>query len=221
QKNALQDLDQAYKNFFNGDTGYPTERKRKDKQSFRIEAWDPLTGAGNRRALDETLKDRVGSSASEQAISIIMIDIDFFKQVNDEHGHAAGDRVLQTVAQSIVSNIRATDRLYRVGGEEFLVLAEGANIRHAQQLGEKLREEVAALRINVRAQHTAHLEVTISLGVAERMPSETADQWIKRADTALYDAKRSGRNQTSLADKTAFLSGTNTISIKNHARNAR
>ncbi|MEM1264097.1 MAG: GGDEF domain-containing protein [Pseudomonadota bacterium] len=197
--------------------GFSSLTSTQRQQLHSLSLTDALTGAANRRALDEALQARAPMPQGQSPISIIMIDIDFFKRINDDFGHATGDRVLQAIAGSIVANVRDGDQLYRIGGEEFLVLADGAGIRDAQQLGEKLREAIATLHIKPRSDATQVLAVTISLGVAELMIDETPDQWLKRADSALYEAKRSGRNQTSLADKTAYLSGTNTISIKNHA----
>lgn len=176
---------------------------------------DPLTGADNRRAMDEAMPKIIAAArSSDIPVSLIMLDIDHFKQVNDKHGHAVGDKVLGAVATEIRSTIRADDSLYRVGGEEFVVIAKGAGVKMARRLGETLRESVADLNIPRTNGSDRILQVTVSLGVAELLADETADHWYKRADDALYEAKRSGRNRTFLADKTVSLSGSSRYSLK-------
>ncbi|MEO1575339.1 MAG: diguanylate cyclase, partial [Pseudomonadota bacterium] len=143
---------------------------------------DPLTGTCNRRAMSESMPDLVANArAASRPISLVMFDIDHFKQVNDQYGHAAGDRVLVEVARCIRANTRASDRLFRVGGEEFVVVIDGAGRQAGQRLGETLRQAVAALAIPSREDPNKKLQVTISLGVAELLPEETVEQWYKRA----------------------------------------
>ena len=180
---------------------------------------DSLTGTANRRAMDESMPQIMEKArSSDLPLSLIMLDIDYFKRINDEYGHAVGDRVLITVAECICANTRSTDRVFRVGGEEFVVIAESAGVALAQRLGEKLREAVAALEFPLPRSGNKLRDVTISLGVAELLPDETADHWYKRADDALYEAKRSGRNRTLLADKTVSLSGTDRYPTRAKAR---
>ncbi len=182
---------------------------------------DPLTGAENRRAMDEAMHDIIADAAiTETPVSLIMLDIDYFKRINDEYGHAVGDQVLSAVSKEIRATIRSEDRLYRVGGEEFVVISMGAGMKLARRLGETLRQSVADLHIPRRGADGELLNVTVSLGVAELLPKEGPDHWYKRADDALYEAKRSGRNRTFLADKTASLSGTNTYSVTPRATTA-
>ncbi|MEM8983174.1 MAG: GGDEF domain-containing protein [Pseudomonadota bacterium] len=165
---------------------------------------DPLTKTGNRRAFTETLDTIIDDD--EIAISLLMLDIDHFKRINDRHGHAIGDIVLQRVARSIETTMRASDRLYRIGGEEYVVLATGSGLNLARRLGEAVRVAVSDLVIEGAASEPP-FSVTVSLGIAERLPGEHPDAWYRRVDDALYEAKRSGRNQICLADKTASLSG--------------
>jgi diguanylate cyclase (GGDEF)-like protein len=120
-----------------------------------------------------------------------VIDIDHFKAVNDEHGHAAGDRVLAGVAGSMRENLRAEDQLGRLGGEEFLALLPDADAHAAATAAEKLRSEVAALEVDYEGRD---LGVTISAGWAT-WEGEAPDELLQRADEALYEAKRSGRDQ--------------------------
>ena len=170
-----------------------TNRQR--TQLLKLATKDPLTGAGNRRALDTKLRDvvnvfqRTGTPAS-----LLMLDLDHFKTVNDLLGHAAGDQILKNVTEIINLRIRVTDSLYRIGGEEFVVVLEGADIEHAAHLAEQLRTLVDANELV--PEHT----VTISLGVAELRKSESPYDWLHRADEAMYRAKDAGRNSTSVSD---------------------
>ncbi len=155
---------------------------------------DPLTGVGNRRALDEKLAEVCATQTRANVpASLLLIDIDNFKGINDEFGHAAGDQILVRLTEIIELRIRVTDSLYRIGGEEFVVVIEGQKKEQARRLAEQLRTLVEA---NELAPGGA---VTISLGVAELGRGENPDQWLHRADIALYESKRAGRNQTSLA----------------------
>ncbi len=161
---------------------------------------DPLTGVGNRRALDEKL-DEVCAAQTRVTLrsSLIILDIDNFKEFNDEFGHAAGDQILVRLTEIIDLRIRVTDSLYRIGGEEFVVVLEGQDKEKARRLAEQLRTLVEA---NELAPSGC---VTISLGVAELAAGESPAQWLKRADVALYESKRAGRNQTSLANTGKLL----------------
>lgn len=161
---------------------------------------DPLTGAGNRRALDEKLAEVCAArTRSDVPASLLLLDIDNFKEFNDEFGHAAGDRILVRLSEIIELRIRGADSLYRIGGEEFVVVIEGQNKEKARRLAEQLRTLVEANELAPAG------SVTISLGVAELSPGELPAQWLKRADVALYESKRSGRNQTSLANTGKLL----------------
>jgi diguanylate cyclase (GGDEF)-like protein len=144
----------------------------------------------NRRALDQRLHELTAQAVvSGQPVAVIAGDIDHFKRVNDEHGHAAGDAVLVEVAYRLRKALRAYDLAYRVGGEEFLVLLPGADVRDAMQLAEELREAVAA-------EPAAGLSVTMSFGVSGSAGATLErEQLLNEADAALYEAKRRGRNQ--------------------------
>jgi len=158
---------------------------------MRLATKDPLTGVGNRRALDTKLADVVAArERSRSPASLIILDLDHFKAVNDTHGHAKGDEILQRIAEIVNLRIRVTDSLYRIGGEEFVVVAEHQDLDKAMHLAEQLRLLVEANElVDDRA-------VTISLGVAELADGEDGGAWLCRADEALYAAKRSGRNAT-------------------------
>ena len=156
---------------------------------------DSLTGAGNRRGLDSKLNDIVNSHKRNATLaSMLLLDLDHFKKVNDVHGHAVGDQILKSITEIINLRIRVTDGLYRVGGEEFVVVLEGQNLERATHLSEQLRTLVEANEL------VPDQSVTISLGVAELRGEESANDWMHRADEALYRAKHSGRNNTKVAE---------------------
>ena len=160
----------------------------------RLATKDPLTGAGNRRRLDEKLIDIANSHARDgSTASLLLIDLDHFKRVNDIHGHATGDRILKDITEIVKLRIRVTDSLYRIGGEEFVVVLEGQTLAQGEHLAEQLRTLVEANEL-VHDQ-----SVTISVGVAELKSDETPQAWLHRADEALYAAKRAGRNAISVA----------------------
>ena len=170
-----------------------TNRQR--KQLLALATKDPLTGAGNRRGLDAKLTDVVHSFRRSGTRScLVLLDLDHFKKVNDIHGHAVGDQILKRVTEIINLRIRVTDSLYRIGGEEFVVVLEGADLHRAALLAEQLRTLVDANEL------VPDHAVTISLGVAEIKEGETGNDWLHRADEALYRAKDAGRNSTSLSD---------------------
>ena len=155
---------------------------------------DPLTGAGNRRALETKLEGLVTKrERSDEPASLIILDLDHFKAVNDAHGHAVGDHILCSVTDILNLRIRATDSLYRIGGEEFVVVLEGQNIDRAAHLAEQLRTLVEANEL------APDRSVTISLGVAQLRNGESCGGWLQRADDALFRAKANGRNSTQLA----------------------
>jgi len=163
-------------------------------QLLQLARKDPLTGAGNRRALDEKLMEVCAAQArANTPASLVLIDIDNFKEINDEFGHAAGDQILVRLTEIIELRIRVTDSLYRIGGEEFVVVIEGQTKDKARRMAEQLRTLVEANELAPEG------SVTISLGVAELAIGESPEAWIRRADLALYESKRLGRNQTSLA----------------------
>lgn len=156
---------------------------------------DPLTGAGNRRALDSKLDELIAAFARLSApSSLIILDLDHFKAVNDNHGHAKGDEILRRITEIVNLRIRVTDSLYRIGGEEFVVVVEHLGIEKASHLAEQLRTLVEANEL------VPDHSVTISLGVAEIQQDETGSEWLCRADKALYKAKRMGRNVTAIAE---------------------
>jgi diguanylate cyclase (GGDEF)-like protein len=156
---------------------------------------DPLTGIGNRRALTASLEDVILRQYTKPVTaSLVVLDMDQFKDINDTYGHAIGDKILVRVTEIVDTKIRVTDDLYRYGGEEFVVIAMGAPREAANKLAEQLRFAVEASDL------LPEQSVTISVGVAELKQGESYDDWLNRADAALYQAKRAGRNRVCLAD---------------------
>lgn len=162
---------------------------RQQEKLLSLATKDPLTGAGNRRALQVKLTEVINSfERNGLPTSIIVLDLDHFKKVNDIHGHAVGDQILCEVVGIVNLRTRLNDGLFRIGGEEFVVVADGQCLNDACHLAEQLRTLV---EVNELVPNSA---VTISLGVAEIRGGESAQSWLSRADDALYRAKREGRN---------------------------
>ena len=154
---------------------------------------DSLTGALNRRAIYEALSHELSrASRTGSSLSICLCDIDFFKQVNDRHGHLTGDDVLKGLVQALKSNVRDYDMVGRYGGEEFLVIAPNTNEAQDNLLFERLRSVIADARFPTQA---GDISVTISLGVARFTKERSIDELIAAADEALYKAKAEGRNR--------------------------
>ncbi len=157
---------------------------------------DSLTGMHNRRWLDLQLPRLISRHVrSERPFCIIMFDVDHFKKFNDSYGHDAGDDVLIQVAHTTLFSLRPTDLSARFGGEEFVVMLAGINIELAWIVAERLRKTIASERV-VTDDGRDLPPITISLGIAESRAGDTADSLLKRADTAMYKAKETGRNRT-------------------------
>jgi diguanylate cyclase (GGDEF)-like protein len=153
---------------------------------------DKLTGLANRQACDLLLPQAQSEARrAKTPLVAIMIDIDYFKKVNDRLGHLAGDSIIQQIARAVKSTLRESDIVCRWGGEEFLIVVKGTDAAQGQALAEKIRGAVAGGTFRYR--DTA-VPITISLGVASGIDGETPDQLIARADKALYKAKDAGRN---------------------------
>jgi len=159
---------------------------------------DPLTGSLNRRGLDASFPEVQGDADGLiEPLSVAMLDIDHFKRVNDELGHAAGDLVIRHVAATVGRVLRHHDAVVRFGGEEFLLVLPEVDRALAAPVAERAR---AAVERHPTPVGDNEVRVTVSIGVAERRPGEERDALIKRADDALYRAKRGGRNRVELAD---------------------
>ena len=164
-------------------------RFRQRMESYYLAVQDPLTKVGNRRALNSKLNELTQLKQRYQIpASIILLDLDHFKKVNDNYGHDAGDKILKMMADLIASQIRASDSLYRYGGEEYVVVAENTILDEARLLGDKIRKSIE------KEQLLDGILMTSSVGVSEYLKDEDVEHWFKRADKALYNAKDAGRN---------------------------
>lgn len=176
-----------------------TARKQAEEILRQESVHDPLTGLFNRRYMEEMLDREINrAERTPQQISIIMLDIDHFKQINDTLGHAAGDTLLHSLGLLLLSQVRGTDIACRYGGDEFILILPGATQEIAQQRAEKIRENAKGLM----AESYSHLlkDFTLSLGVAVFPEQGTTRKAIfAAADSALYTAKAAGRNQVALA----------------------
>ena len=169
----------------------------------RLASTDKLTGTWNRRRLEEALRNEMERLRRyDHPVSVMLLDIDSFKKVNDVYGHSAGDLVLGKLAILVQSVLRSTDSLTRWGGEEFVVLCPNTTLATAAMLAERLRETIAGSIFPEIG------NVTVSLGVAQCVLGESWEEWFKRVDAALYQAKAGGRNQVQIAPQTRRRVGT-------------
>jgi diguanylate cyclase (GGDEF)-like protein len=151
---------------------------------------DPLTGAYNRRNMEQELQLSVEEyRRSGTTMSLLLFDLDHFKAINDNYGHDKGDDVLLTFSELVSANTRKVDRFFRFGGEEFLMLLKGASLDQALAIAEKIRAATES------SPALPSVRVTVSIGVAALGPDESWEQWLARADAAMYKAKQSGRNR--------------------------
>ncbi|MER2520248.1 MAG: PleD family two-component system response regulator [Bdellovibrionales bacterium] len=179
------------------------ELRRNYEDNISLALVDPLTGAFNRRYLEAYFPRVLARSLKNgKPLSLMMIDVDHFKKVNDTRGHAAGDATLRMIVDRIVNGIRPADLMARLGGEEFIVVMPETSLDMALSIAERLRERISSSPIELPSDTHASgfnpLEVTISIGctdVAESDENCTLESVLKRADTALYKAKNAGRNR--------------------------
>ncbi|MBB3103606.1 GGDEF domain-containing protein [Azomonas macrocytogenes] len=159
---------------------------------------DPLTGAANRVAMDQTLSREIEMARRRGGLpfSLLMLDLDHFKSINDRHGHQGGDEVLKAVVACLKLQLRNMDMLFRFGGEEFLVLLSNTPLEAAGIVGNRLCEAVETLPFVYKGEA---VPVSISIGCATYRFPESLDDLLRRADDALYQAKRNGRNQLRMA----------------------
>ena len=167
-----------------------TEMEQLNQKLLQQSRTDELTQAGNRLSFNEVIQREIDlARRNDMPFSLILFDIDFFKNVNDEFGHSVGDQVLRDLSSRIQAKLRASDCLFRLGGEEFVILLAMQDLVHAAQLAEKIRKVVADDYFDNVGQ------VTISIGVTELRDGDNVNAMMVRADKALYSAKAKGRNQ--------------------------
>lgn len=174
-----------------------TRQKSIERELARLATTDSLTGAANRRHFMELAEREVlRAHRYKHPTCLLALDVDHFKSINDTRGHAAGDDALQRLVGALRHQLRQTDILGRMGGEEFLVLLPETTAKDAMDIAERLRHAIAQLVVHSPGQP---FRMTISVGVAEQAGNETLQRLIIRADMALYAAKRAGRNRVQLA----------------------
>jgi diguanylate cyclase (GGDEF)-like protein len=151
---------------------------------------DPLTGVFNRLGIEEAISLGLQECRKyKKPLSLMMIDIDHFKQINDQYGHDIGDMVLSNFTRFVRQHIRAQDLLARWGGEEFVLVCRDTDIENAHALANKLRSLIASQSLHL------DIRITASFGVATLKPQDNIEQLFKAADIALYEAKTAGRNR--------------------------
>lgn len=167
------------------------------RQALENSQRDPLTGIGNRAALDASFDREIKlARRHQQQLSLLIIDIDHFKQVNDTYGHQAGDRVIRRIASSLRSAVRETDQVFRYGGEEFVILLNNTGADDAKLTAERIRLQIAMSPVLIEP---TELMASISIGVSELVNTdEDGSSLFERADKALYLAKSTGRNRVIL-----------------------
>lgn len=160
--------------------------------------YDALSGIFNRRAFNlQSAQQFNKSRENDQPLSVLMCDVDFFKNVNDTYGHSTGDEVIKTVAQVMLENTRNSDLVARYGGEEFIALLPRTSKHEATIVAEKIRRSIESIEINI---DNHQLRFTISVGISDLKSADSnIDNVIFRADEALYNAKESGRNQVKMS----------------------
>ena len=166
-----------------------TERKVFEAELRNLAVTDTLTGVWNRRQGTELLAADLSARRPGQALSLLMLDIDHFKTINDTFGHQAGDHVLIEIASRVRRNLRGNDMVARWGGEEFIVLLRDCSLADALRLADDIRMAIAEVPFGVLG------SLTVSVGAAEVRANEDLTSWLGRADQALYRAKRAGRNE--------------------------
>jgi diguanylate cyclase (GGDEF)-like protein len=176
------------------------EKMAQAQAQLEAAAWqDELTGVANRRHLMQW--SAAALAKQQQAMGVLLLDIDHFKSVNDRYGHAAGDEALRVVAQVLRNSIRPGDTVGRYGGEEFAMLLPGTDLVSALAIAERVRANIAAIGV---LHEDRSFSLTTSIGVASVMPGEVAlDAALDRADRALYRAKSGGRNRVEAFDAAA------------------
>jgi len=172
---------------------YPLRNALRYQDALQQAYRDPLTGAGNRILLNDSLNREMELSRRfGYDLSILMLDLDHFKSINDGFGHMVGDEVLKAIVKQIKTCIRQTDICFRYGGEEFVVLLNNANIANARLIAERIRMTVSELTIET---DKGPLQATVSTGLAMLKEGDNINELLNRADKALYQAKHSGRNK--------------------------
>lgn len=176
---------------------YPLKNASMYQEALKMAYTDPLTQTNNRSAFDDYIKREISlAERHSKHLAIIFLDIDHFKHINDQYGHDCGDVALTSVAKWIKEGLRTSDAVFRFGGEEFVIILSETDLVGAELVAERIR---SAIENHTLSYNMQPISITASLGVSELRPNDTLDALIKRADGAMYKAKKSGRNQVVLA----------------------
>lgn len=171
---------------------YPLRNALLYKQAVERAHRDPLTGVNNRAALDSTLEQELDLVKRQGGpLSVVMLDVDKFKSVNDTYGHIAGDAVLKRIAESMADCARGSDVIYRYGGEEFVILLRNTTLEGAKLLAERIRDAIESI---IFKYEKFDIRVTASAGLTTADEKDDIDSLLRRCDEALYEAKQQGRN---------------------------
>jgi two-component system cell cycle response regulator len=174
---------------------YSDHLRQSLRRSLERAVKDPLTSMHNRRYLERHLGQLVAQNVERgRPVSLLILDVDHFKTVNDTYGHDVGDHVLREVASRITTSLRGIDLSCRFGGEEFVAAFSGVDSDRALQIAERLRQKISDQPFPVQTEQ-GPLSVTVSIGAATSHGGDTAESLLKRADQALYRAKKDGRNR--------------------------
>jgi len=180
---------------------YPLRNAVRYQTAMRLALLDPLTLVGNRAALDSALRRELQMAERHQhELSLLMVDVDFFKRINDEYGHHRGDLVLCEVAKVIQSACRGSDITFRYGGEEFVVVLGKTDAEGAKIIAERIRLQIAETQVIYNGK-TINATVSIGIATRHRDEKEHINDLFERADKALYVAKESGRNRVISSDE--------------------
>jgi diguanylate cyclase (GGDEF)-like protein len=172
---------------------YPLRNATLFRQAIRMAYTDPLTKTNNRTAFNDILLREIKRcQRTSQNLSLIFVDIDFFKTINDTYGHECGDLALSSIANRLMQNIRGSDAVFRYGGEEFVVLLSDTHLEDAEKIAERIREDIENHSF---AYGMEVISLTASLGVAALRGNDDCESLINRADRAMYRAKHDGRNR--------------------------
>lgn len=176
---------------------YPLRNAIEYKKACLLAHSDALTGVRNRSTFDESLEREINLSHRHgQEFTMLVIDIDHFKSVNDTYGHSAGDDVLKSVSANIQDCIRATDMLFRYGGEEFVILLANSDCERSFVIADRILEAVRDIDMSMKGKR---LDLSVSIGLACLKSQDNSDSLFNRADLAMYTAKNEGRDQISVA----------------------
>ncbi|SHE22369.1 GGDEF domain-containing protein [methanotrophic endosymbiont of Bathymodiolus puteoserpentis (Logatchev)] len=176
---------------------YPLRNATLFNGALKMAFTDALTQTNNRTAFNDSLiREMTLAERHANHLSLIFVDLDHFKAINDTYGHHCGDQVLKSAAQSIKDSIRGCDIAYRYGGEEFVILLSDTDLEGAKLLAERIREKIAN---HTLAYGMEVIKLTASLGVSSLRGNDTVDSFVQRADDAMYQAKEMGRNRVQAA----------------------